>query len=207
LAKKIKKSKKKSSKTQKQQGDSPVGKLVEIEAKLPLTDRAKVERGEVAAAKLQERDKLVLQRKDVANQYKAKIDALTSEATKLLLEFSEGREVRTVKAREIRNFAKNEVEYLYKGQVIYSRALTLADRQDELPIKDKTAPLPKVSAVDPSQKESSAIPAGATVTPIKRDAAPATNKRSSDSDNDLSSVIKEETSVRSKWSAVDGAKT
>jgi hypothetical protein len=236
LAKKKSPPKKKVKKQKTKKVEAPVSqhtpevsnRLVEIEAKLPLTDRAKVERGEIAAKKLQERDRLVLERKSVASEYKARIDALTSEATKLLLEFTEGRELRTVKAREIRNFVRNLVEYHYKGEMIHSRPMTLADRQDELPLKEKD--LPKVSAVVPKDESQEKAPesekpaavirhedlhpaVGASVHPISQPLPkhdPVAEAHAADENArraDIAGTIQEQTNPRSAWTQTDGART
>lgn len=202
-------SKKKKLKMKQKKSSAPATKLVEIEAKLPLTNEEKVKRGEIACGKMVERDSLILERKSVANEYKARIDALTSEATKLLLEFREGREIRKVKAREFRNFSKSQVEYFYKGVVIHSRTMTLADRQDDLPLKDKNAPLPQVSAV---ADEVAAAKAGAKTAKVIRIAAAATrdtvaeaHQKDEDAKRaDIAGVIADETNKKSKWSSVDG---
>jgi hypothetical protein len=221
LSKKTKKSKP----SPKKKTETAAFKMVEIEAKLPLTDSEKVKRGEIACEKLQARDGLILERKTVANEYKARIDALTSEATKLLLEFREGREIRKVKAKEIRNFAKSQVEYVYKGQVIHCRSMTLADRQDDLPLKDKNAPLPQVSALagevaaakaetksakvyrigakaETTDGKTETSPAGAIAG--KWDPVAAAHQKDEDAKSaDIQSVIKDETGKKTKRSSLD----
>ncbi|MGZ3687334.1 MAG: hypothetical protein ACXWPM_06780 [Bdellovibrionota bacterium] len=214
MSKKVVK-KAKSKKTKKAEPkDAKPGKLVEIEAKLPLTDAAARERGNIACQKLEERDKLILERKKVADEYAARISALQSEAKKLLLEFREARELRTVKAREIRNFEKGQVEYHYKGEIIHSRTMTLADRQDDLPLKEsKNAPLPKVSVLTDSAdlRPTELKPAGATVTTLKRGpkydpVAEAHALGEATQRADVAAVIQEETSARGKWNSIDGVK-
>ena len=223
MAKKVSK---KTKAVEKKKGAAPKpGRLVEVEAKLPLTDKAKVERGELACQKMVECDGLILERKTVANEYKARVDALTSEATKLLLEFREGREIRTVKAHEIKNFERNTVEYLYKDVVIHQRPMTLADRQDELPIKEKNAPLPRVSALADDDKdvrppalkgemEPELCHTMGNVTSLKskkisaklKKHDPVAEAHAVDSDaerEELAKSIQEDTSKRSAWSSVD----
>ena len=206
-----KKTKKPESKQKKNQHRaSPTGKLVEIDAKLPITDAMCRERGKQAYMKLHERDNLILERKSVAADYKARIDALTSELTKLLMEFNDGIEVRTVRAREVRNFKDRTVDYIYQGKVIHSRAMTLADRQDDLPFKDKNAPIPKVDGVTSETKPAKDAHAGAKVIRIadsatKHDPVAAAHQKDADAKRaDIASVIQSETSAKSKWSAVDG---
>jgi hypothetical protein len=207
LAKKLKKSKAKSKPNskakkadhapkKKKKAAAPAGKLVEIEARLPITDHDARLRGKVAYEKMQERDKLILERKTVASGYKATIDALTSEATKLLKECNEGTELRAVKAREVKDFDQEEVRYLYQGEVIHVRPMTLADKQQDLPLKEsKDAPLPKVSAVEKHPSESQ---------PAKAEDLEEEDEGSGDARADVADVIKQETRANSKWSAVDG---
>jgi hypothetical protein len=214
------------------QAAQPEGRLVEIEVKLPLTDKAKVERGQIACEKLKERDSLIIERKSVANEYKARIDALTSEATKLLLEFQEGREVRPVRAREVKNHARGMMEFYYKGEKVFERPLVLAEKQQpDLPISGGAPPeamIPKVPGVDASpalveeddEEESDVRPPELkhTIDPPRKRALksvpapthdPVADAHAADAQakrEDVASVIKDETSVRNKWSSVDGAR-
>lgn len=205
--------------------------MVEVEAKLPLTDSDARGRSKFALQKLQERDSLILERKTVANEYKSRIDALTCEATKLLTEAGEGLEVRTVKAREMKDFEKSVIQYIYKGQVIHTRALTLVDRQAEIPVKGIAAPAPKVSAIQDTpetkaqveanlkkavkehklNKASGAIdgttgPRGPRLVKTHDPVADAHAEVDAVRRADLASVIKEETSAKTKWSQTDGAR-
>ena len=206
------------------------GRLVEIDLKLPLTDAEARKRSKLAWEKRQEKEKLILERKDVANRYKARIDALTAEESKLLEESSEGLETRTVKATEVKNHDSGMMQYFYKGELRLQRPMNLAEKQqDELPLKQpKTAPVPKVSAeaaedeedVRPRELrkeemlEEGELPAGSKVTraprlhsPSQPDPIAAVHEADEQAKReDVADVIQQETSARSKWSMTDGVR-
>lgn len=214
------------------------GRLVEIDLKLPLTDSEARQRSKLAWEKSQERDKLILERKDVANRYKARIDALTAETTTLLEESSEGLEVRSVKAREIKNHDRGMMEFWYKDELRHQRPMTLQEKQqDDLPLKEsKAAPIPKASAtieeddedIRPRElKQGEMLTEGETPVVLNHSAAsitalakrriakaaakldPVAEAHAVDEQarrEDVASVIKSETSARSKWSATDGVR-
>lgn len=221
VLKKTKKSGAKKPKKKVMAAAAPVGKLVEIDVKLPLTDAEARIRSKMAWEKRQEKDKLVLERKDIANRYKARIDSLSAEESTLLEESSEGLEVRTVKAREIKNHGRQMMEYHYKGDIVFQRPMTLAEKQqDELPMDPPaSAPLPKVSAVAAKSDEVDVRPTELKHTmeapkkkPVLRPlptpsndpvaAAHAVDEQAQR--EDVASVIRSETSARDKWSATDG---
>jgi hypothetical protein len=113
-------------------------KKVEIEVELPLSDKEKVKRGQLACQLLNEKAEIEIEKKKANDHFKEEMAALGSRAHKLLREFETGREKRTVSATEVRNFARNVVEYSYQGKVVKTRPMAEADRQDELPLKEKT---------------------------------------------------------------------
>lgn len=197
-------------------------KTVEIELKLPITDAEARKRGCLANQKRKERDVLILKKKEVSGEYQAKIKSLDAEVTTLLEEFETSREARLVKARVIRNFAKKQVEFHYKGVCELTRPMTTEDHQDELPLGDKPGVIPKVVAhadISPANtktlqprklkegemlKEGTA-PVGLSI--VRHD--PIADAHAADEQakrSDVADVIREETSVRSKWSSTDGAR-
>ena len=200
------------------------GRLVEIDLKLPLTDAEARKRSKLAWEKRQEKEKLILERKDVANRYKARIDALTAEESKLLEESSEGLETRTVKATEVKNHDSGMMQYFYKGELRLQRPMNLAEKQqDELPLKQsKTAPVPKVSAAPAeSDGEEDLRPTELKHTMDAPRVRKAPDLRSlpqpdpiaavHEADEqakreDVADVIQQETSARSKWSMTDGVR-
>lgn len=162
------------------------GKRVEIEVNLPLTANEKVRRGERALQMLDEKDGLEIERKQVADKYKARIKGLEVTAKKLLQEFQTSTELRTITAIERRNFTTNRVEYMFRGKIIKTRELTFADRQDELPLKNGKTLTPKIG----TDKSCAA-------TPGKKGQRQAI-------DPDIANTIRSETSRTTKHSAVDG---
>lgn len=210
----------------------PKEKRVEIEVEIGLSDKEKVKRGEEACRLMNERDGLVLERKSVSDRYAARIKSLDSDAKRLLEEFKTGREKTTVNALEKKNYPKSVVEYVFKGKVVKTREMTFADRQSELPLKEKplTPELKKAAdfaaksvAADLAAKSASAAakpnedkacvtvpgklpPRGErqALTPAGQAINDAIEKKSKE---DIGSVIAAETGRKTKTSSVDGART
>jgi hypothetical protein len=135
------------------------GPKVEIEVELPLSDKEKVKRGQLACQLLNEKADIELEKKKANDRFKEEMNALGSRAHKLLREFETGREKRKVSATEIRNFAKNVVEYSYQGKIVQVRAMTAEDRQEQLPLKEKKTTAQKATAV---QKPAAVASSGPT---------------------------------------------
>jgi hypothetical protein len=136
MSTKKKKQKLEKSKTTKSgQKKNPTGKRMEIEAELPLTNAEKVKRGEEACLLFAERDRLMLERKEVMNEFAARIKSSDARGTSLLKEFETGREVRKVTAIEHKNFDRGVIEYWYNGEKIKERDMEASDRQEDLPLK------------------------------------------------------------------------
>lgn len=212
MAKKVKSSKTKATKAKAKKIEKEVRasvesvKTVEIEAKLPITDAEARKRGNIAYDKMKERDDLILERKSVANEFKARIDALTSESTKLLMEMRESRELRKVKCREIRNFAKKQVEFHYKGDIVLTRPMIAEDHQEELPLLDNPS-VSKVPATTATKLRPRALKPGEPPANLESMHDPVAEAHTSDEKSvreDIASVIQSETSAKSKWSSVDG---
>ncbi len=182
----------------------PRGKKVLRAVMLPLSDKSKVERGELAHQKLADVDRLEAEKAKVAKEYKEEIGACRTEARKLLDEFSSGQEKREVMVTEVRNFGRNIVEYWYHGRLVETRELTLADKQDELPLKGG-----KVK--EKAASEAAAPPAPSNVTSLRtRDVTPkrgiGEDPPAVDGDQEIAAARREESSARKKWSATDGAR-
>lgn len=199
---------------------------VDVIAEIPLSDKEKVKRGEIACVKLNERDRLVLERKDVANKYAATIRALDSEAKKLLDEFETGFEKKAVSATEHKDFKRGVVEYRFNGKVVKSREMTFADRQEELPLGASVHPIRAQKGeahtarvqkqLELGSPEAKACASGAAKMPRgERQAlslAERTNEEAdarglAESRKDIAESIREQTNGKTAHSSVDGPTT
>lgn len=159
-------------------------KVVDIEVQLPISAIEARKRGEMAGEKLEEADKLEIERKSVSAQFLARIKSLNAQARTLLKEARGEFETKTVKAHERRNFKTKKVEFWFKGKLVKSREMTFADHQEELPLKAKAWRKREVGS------DSVGGPSRGVKQPI---------------DDDVAGAIRQQTNAKTAHSSVDGA--
>jgi uncharacterized coiled-coil protein SlyX len=168
------------------------GKKIEITVELPLTDKAKAERGLQAAKLFDEIEATVAEKKQVMFEYRQKLAGQQEKLKELLEQFQTGKELTTVKAQEVKNFTNNVVEFWYKGEIVKSRPMNFADRQTEMPVGKSAAP-----AVEKPFEPVTTIKKGRTKKAGKPEEAKTEGEHIAD-------VIRAEKSRTGKHSAVDG---
>lgn len=164
---------------------NPKGRLVTRLLSFTLTDEEKSARGLEAANLNHKVAEKTIEKKIAVDEFSAMIKDLTARRNTLLNQIKTGTEKRDVECTEVKNFDANKVEYWFDGEKLEERDMTTFDRQLEL--EEQKGALKK------AEKKSEAH-AGATVVPPKEAAS------------DVKDVIREETSRKSKNSAVDGAR-
>jgi hypothetical protein len=131
--------------------------------------------------------------KRIAAEYKSQIDDLSAAISKILRAGKRGTEDREVEVTMTKDFAVNLVQFWFKDdkgnwEVVEERAMTEGERQMEL---DAIAEAPNKMAAAAKAKK-------------VKDRKKAAAGDKDDEDEDTSAVIREETSRRTKRSAVDG---
>lgn len=115
-----------------------------------LTDEEKARKGEAAANLNEQLEVAVAAKKVEVDKHSLKIKDLTKKISNTLHAISTGEERREVQCTEIKNFEKNLVEYVFKGQTLESREMTADDRQLVLADKpEKKGPKAKWQSMAP----------------------------------------------------------
>lgn len=184
--------------TKKKQQKAPE-RRVEVQVHLPITQAEQLARSKRANQLLKQKDRLELERKDVAKQYRDRISSLVTEAQKLLEEAETEMELKTVKAVERRNFNTNRVEYWFKGKLVKTRDLTIADRQEEMNFQ-----APKKTKEQKAQENAKACAPGAARKPSRGQRQPTVTVTAQAKAEDIANAIREQTSRKTANSAVDG---
>ena len=113
-------------------------------------------------------------KKAFSKEKQHEIDDVEAKIESICKVVSEGEIEKMVEVDEIKDYPGNSVKYLFEGSVVDERALTYEEQQQDLPMADLRPDL------DPSEDSAEAAP------------------------EDISDVIREETSRHSKVSALDG---
>jgi hypothetical protein len=157
----------------------------EFEFKLTVTEIA--DKGKQAAALFKEIKGLDVEFEAVKDEWKAKIKDREAKRDDLLGVINAGVELRQTESVMVKNFDTRTVEYWVEVEgdwdLVESRAMTESESQTEMSL-DK----PKKGRSKKAQKHD-----------------PVAEAHANGQDTDVGSVIKEETSRRTKHSAVDGA--
>ena len=162
----------------------PKGTKVTKEFLFDLTEQEFAEKGKAAAALCQEVKDLDVQFEEVKDNWKAKIKAREAKRDDILAVIHAKKEKRSVESVLVKNYDTKEMEYWFEGKVVERRTMTADEVQTELPLaKPKRTRKAKEHKTDPV-------------------AAAHANGH----DADMAKVIQEETSKRTKLSAVDGAR-
>lgn len=168
---------KKEAKTAKVKKD-PVGIKVTKEFMFKLTEKEKSALGEKGAGVHANIKVTEANFKEVKSNWAAKIKDLKAQEDVISLAITEGLEKRVVDAVMVKDYELNEIKYFVSGELIESRDMTESERQAELHEQKgvKRAVKQKLAKV-----ETAATP-----------------------DEDIAKAIKEETTKKTKRSAVDG---
>jgi hypothetical protein len=115
-----------------------------------LTDEEKARKAEAAANLNEELEAAVAAKKVEVEKHTVKIKGLTNKISNTLKAIQTGEERKEVQCTEVKNFEKNLVEYVFKGQVLETREMTAEDRQLTLADKpEKKGPKPKWQSMAP----------------------------------------------------------
>lgn len=163
----------------------PKGTKVTKEFLFKLTQAEFADKGQEAAARCKEAEKLSSQFEEVKTEWKAKITAVEAKRDELLAVIHAKEEKRTVDAILVQDFEGKRIQYWFEGRVIEERAMTEAELQMELKLKNSKKAEDK-KADDAKGKKASVA------------------ERTED--GDVKAVIRAETRKASKVSSVDGAR-
>lgn len=155
----------------------PKGTLVTREVELELDDKILVKLGKERGDKLRAKADLEEKAAEDKQKWAERIKPLSERLTFIDDCLRNGKEKKTLEVTAVKNYDENKVEFWYEGKIVDYRAMTVQDRQEDMPLKTKKG----------RSKENSV-----------KNVAPQTEEES------IAEVRKLETSKRTKLSAVDG---
>ena len=99
-----------------------------------LTDDELLSRGEYLSTLVQEKESLELQKKEVATDYKTRIDDKTSRANEIAKIIKQGFEERAVEVTEQSDYTARTIAIIRidTGEVVNTRSMAIEDSQEEM---------------------------------------------------------------------------
>lgn len=167
----------------KKKSGTPEGETMQKVLSITLEEAEKAERADLLADLQIEKTSVESEKREVSSKYRLRIKALTESINKLSRAVKNGFEERNVECTMIKNFSENRVEYWYKDQMLESRDMTADDRQAEMQIAEDE------ETHTPSRRRRSFTEMSQ---PPERE------------EDEVSEVIKMETSRKTKRSSIDG---
>jgi hypothetical protein len=163
---------------------SPKGKKIKRTVTFKLTDADFAAKGKEAAECARQVTALENEFEGVKEDWKAKIKNAEAKRDVALEAIRKGTEQRETDVTEVKNFTTQMVEYYLDGKKVDERKMEEPDMQQELKLKSRKRK-GKEAKADKTEKTE----AKSNVTPISED---------------VGHVIRSETSMKSKFSSVDG---
>lgn len=189
MAKKKAVKKAKKTVTKKKVDKNPKGTLVNGDFAITLVEADYVALGKSAAKKNLFKKELVEEKKIYNKDKQDKINGLNSEIEEISTAIKEGKRTRRVQATMVKDFDKGTIEYYFDGEIVESKNMTEADRQEQFDLEErkikKEAKTARTNAAKKRSKKNNVI-----------DLNPG--------QSDVADVIALETNKKTKKSAVDG---
>ena len=156
-----------------------------------LNDKEVADRGRAAGKLRREINALVAELEEIKAERTAAIKAKAAERDHHLSVIDDGKENRLVEVEMRKNFEAKLIQYYFKGALLEERAMSPEEMQMALPLKAK-------------KKAKEKEPTGAQKTYAKAKGTAHASSNGKAKENDVAATIREETSRKTKRSAVDG---
>lgn len=170
-----------------------------------LTQAERAQRGEHAAKCSVELEQMIADFAQVKKSWTEKIKRIEGAMYRHLDAIAKGQEERAVECQSYRNFDLNRVEFWHKGEMMHARDMTPEDRQESLKLAETEKPAKDnvKSFKSARAKVAAKHVVDHTMTRTEREEMEDGNPVFADNDREIEAVRREETSRRTKRSAVD----
>lgn len=155
---------------------NPKGKKVTREVEIDLDQSIKLKLADELTEKSRALSKLKTEYDEVKQKWKERLYPVETRVNCILNFFENGKEKKVVECVMVKNYDANKVEYWYEGKIVDHRPMTVADRQEDMPLNTRRGRSKENSVVMP--------------TPTAQE--------------EIADIVKAETSKKTKHSSVDG---
>lgn len=120
--------------------------IVTKELTFKLTEKEIAQKGKSAAESKTRLTEKNHEFENVKQKYKGEIGAIECELSDHLSTIKRGTEDRTVECTMVKDFSRHVVEYVYNGEIMEERPMTMDERQPELLPSRRATPAPETTA-------------------------------------------------------------